>query len=162
MNRVNKMSLVFGLLCSTLVQAQMYKWVEADGTVKYSDKPPPASVKAVNTIGKKRTSVEGEATAPAPTPIAEGAPLDKAGSPEDMSKKRREVEEKEKKLKEAKAEEQKRKELNCRSAKANYGMYAQGGRVFTTDENGERVYLDEQQLKERAENAQREIQENCN
>lgn len=34
------------LLCAGSVSAQMYKWVDAKGQVHYSDKPPPADVKA--------------------------------------------------------------------------------------------------------------------
>ena len=38
---------ILGIACSS--QAQMYKWVGPDGRVTYSDQPPPANVKKVET-----------------------------------------------------------------------------------------------------------------
>lgn len=37
------------LLCSAVAQAQIYKWVDANGKTHFSDKPPPASAKQAST-----------------------------------------------------------------------------------------------------------------
>jgi glutaredoxin len=49
--------ILFLLFLSTSLsaQAQMYKWIESDGKVNYSDKPPPPSVNAIE-IGSGLTS----------------------------------------------------------------------------------------------------------
>ena len=51
---------------------------------------------------------------------------------------------------------------NCKAAKANHGTYTQGGRVYKTNEKGEREYMDDKDLEEGKEKAQQRIDENCN
>jgi len=48
-------------LCTAGAQAQLYKWVGPDGKVTYSDTPPPASIKQVETkdIGDNSVSAAG-------------------------------------------------------------------------------------------------------
>jgi len=38
------------VLACVAAQAELYRWVDADGKVHYSDQPPPASIKQFNTI----------------------------------------------------------------------------------------------------------------
>jgi hypothetical protein len=41
-----RLLLFFFMLCSAAAHAQVYRWVDAKGTVHYSDSPPPAGVSA--------------------------------------------------------------------------------------------------------------------
>jgi len=41
-----RLLLLFFLLCSAAAHAQVYRWVDAKGTVHYSNSPPPVGVKA--------------------------------------------------------------------------------------------------------------------
>jgi glutaredoxin len=56
------------LLCASTAQAQLYKWVGPDGKVTYSDVPPPASIKQVET---KSLSGGGPSTAGLPYELSE-------------------------------------------------------------------------------------------
>ena len=55
---------VAAMLVAATAGAQMYRWVDKDGKVQYTDTPPPASAK----------SVQKRATAPAPTSAGPAAP----------------------------------------------------------------------------------------
>jgi hypothetical protein len=172
-NGLSKLMIALGvLLASALpVQAEIYKWVDKDGTVKYTDTPPPAGAKSLSTIGKKTVTP----ATPTPSPEASQVPpgvnaknqtssTDKADSttPEAQAKKKRELEEIAKKNKAELDAQAKKKELNCATAKTNYQTYSQGGRIYKTNEKGEREYVDEKGLADGAAQAQRDMQEYCN
>ncbi|MEC5217904.1 glutaredoxin [Actimicrobium sp. GrIS 1.19] len=71
MKRIHKLVSVLLLLGSASVSAQqMYKWVGADGKVNYTDTPPPASVKRVES---KEVGSAPEATSPLPYELAQSA-----------------------------------------------------------------------------------------
>lgn len=53
------------LLATATVAAQVYKWVDKDGRVQYSDQPPPADAKEVKSAPKRATPPGTPAT---PTP----------------------------------------------------------------------------------------------
>ncbi|EUJ10105.1 hypothetical protein Meth11DRAFT_0916 [Methylophilaceae bacterium 11] len=167
----SKLLIALGVLLVTAlpVQAEIYKWVDKDGTVKYTDTPPPAGAKSLSTIKKKATS---PAVIPAPaaaTPeggltnptLAQPAGGDGAASEQEMAKKKREIDEIEKKNKAEKEAQAKQKQLNCSAAKANYQSYSQGGRVYRMNEKGEREYLDDKGLSDGAAKAKRDMQEYC-
>ena len=159
---------------SGLSQAEIYKWKDKNGQIRYTDTPPPSNIKQESMSGKKKV--------PAPTgaaPLSAVAPADSAAAtaavpkvmpkdieppknPEDAAAEQRrrnaEVEKNNKKEKEAEA---KRKAENCTGAKANMQTYTQGGRVYKMNEKGEREYMDESGFKAGREKAQQEINENC-
>lgn len=167
---LNAMVALSVLLVTVLpAQAEIYKWVDKDGTVKYTDTPPPNGVKPLSTIKKKAVSPttppaaatalpEGAQTNPTQT---QAAASDGAASEQEMAKKKREIEEIEKKNKAEKEAQAKQKQLNCSAARANYQSYSQGGRVYRMNEKGEREYLDDKGLSEGAAKAKREMQEYC-
>ncbi|MCH9799274.1 MAG: DUF4124 domain-containing protein, partial [Betaproteobacteria bacterium] len=68
----------------------------------------------------------------------------------------------EKKNKEEKAAQAKLKAENCRSAKADYRTFIQGGRIYQMNEKGERQYFDDAALNERKAKAQANMQQYCN
>ena len=51
---------------------------------------------------------------------------------------------------------------NCKAARSNYETYNQGGRVYKMNEKGEREYMGDNDLKQGKEQAQNEINGNCN
>jgi Domain of unknown function (DUF4124) len=151
------------LLISNDAQAEIYKWRDKDGTIRYTDTPPPSNIKLLGRIGYKGAAgpvsvqTPPEVKGDAPPPIEAGAP--KAGA-----EKKKSAEQSPEELeaqKKQQAELAKTKAKNCASAKANYQTYVQGGRVFRTNENGEREVLGDEQLQEGVAKAQREINENC-
>ncbi len=154
---------------SGLSQAEIYKWKDKDGKVRYSDTPPPSNVKQETIIGKKKPAEPTGKEPLAPVdkaPVAPSAEIPKNTeppiSPEDLAaQKRQKNAEAEKNNKLEKEAEVKRKAENCSAAKANMETYTQGGRVYKMNEKGEREYLDESGFKAGREKAQQEINENC-
>lgn len=153
------------MLCLALpASAQMYKWVDSNGKVQYSDKPPPSNIKAE----KLRTT--------APPPSAPAAGEDKAGAKKDAAKaKPRTAAEEEqafrkRQLDAAKAQEeqgQKQAEArdrseNCKRAKAALASLQMGGRQVRIDEKGERVYLADEEIARETAKAQQDAALACN
>ena len=162
---MKRLSMVLGLaLCVALpASAQMYKWVDANGKVQYSDKPPPSNVK-VETLR--------EPARPAPQPASET----KGGTNKDAAKtgpmtaaeqeqafRKRQADaaktENEQKQKEARARD---RAENCKRAKAALANLELGGRQTRIDEKGERVYLDDQQIAQEIARAQQAAAAACN
>lgn len=47
------------VLLPTLASAEIYKWKDKDGVVRYSDVPPPSNVKQEPLYGKKLLNLQG-------------------------------------------------------------------------------------------------------
>lgn len=155
-------------ITSVSALAEIYKWKDKDGVTRYTDTPPPNGTKDYQTLGNK-------ASKPPQTPSPEAAeaqsitkdmqrvsPKSEEASAEALAEKRRQLAETEKRNKAEKEAEQKRRVLNCNAAKANLQAYSQGGRIYKTNSQGERVYLGDEDLEVGMNQAQREINENCN
>jgi len=139
------------MLCLALpASAQMYKWVDSNGKVQYSDKPPPSNVKAEKLRepapapsapaaseseskgdAKKDAAKAGPKTAAEQEQAFRKRQLDAAKSQEDQAKKQAEARE---------------KQESCKRAKAAVTNLELGGRQMRMDEKGERVFLDDQQI----------------
>ena len=154
---------------SGLSQAEIYKWKDKEGKVRYSDTPPPSNVKQEAIIGKKKPAeptgreplAPVDKTSAAPAAVVPKSP-EPPVNPEDLAaEKRQQNAEAEKKNKQEKEAEAKRKAENCSAAKANMETYTQGGRVYKMNEKGERQYMDENDFKAGKEQAQQEINDNC-
>lgn len=162
---MNRMAWLTGLLLALAlpVHAQLYKWVDADGKVHYSDKPPPANAKKEQTLNIRTTPAE--APAPAATEgegkPAEAKPAATALTPaeREMEYRKRKVEEEQKKQK-AEAE-QKHMQDNCLNAQRRARTYTEAGRIYTVDEKGDRVYLDDEARMRNLQDAQQEIARYC-
>jgi FKBP-type peptidyl-prolyl cis-trans isomerase len=153
---------------SSLSQAEIYKWKDKDGKVRYSDTPPPSNVKQESIAGKKKPAAPTgkEPLAPVGTAAVPTAAIPKNSepppNPEDLAAEQRQRNaEAEKNNKLEKQAEAKRKAENCSAAKANMETYTQGGRVYKMNEKGEREYMDDNDFKAGKEKAQQEINENC-
>lgn len=148
-----------------LSHAQIYKWKDKDGSTRYTDTPPPSNIKQ-EAIGAKKAVQPTGTPSPLDTPKP-AAPVPNGTAPavkaEDAAAQiRQRNAESEKLIKQDKEAEAKRKADNCKAARANYETYNQGGRVYKMNENGERYYLADNDLKEGKVQAQNEINENCN
>jgi len=158
------------------VSAEIYKWRDKDGSIRYTDTPPPAHARQ-ESIGGKRISkptdraplspVEAEPGKPANVAQPEAAkPKEATGEVQDSAEaaaeQRRRNAETEKKNKQEKEAQAKLKAENCKAAQANMEAYRQGGRVYRTNEKGEREYMDDSDLQQGMAKAQDEINEYCN
>jgi Domain of unknown function (DUF4124) len=157
--------LLMGLLgVVTHAHALQWKWVDAQGKVQYSDRPPPTDVPDKNILkrppGRSGTSAGKVAATPASSPSAPVA--DKGASDPELEKKRREKEA----VEEAKqkAEEMKRAQAraeNCQKARKYDRALEQGYRVSRVNDKGEKEFLDESALAAEKANARRVITSDC-
>lgn len=184
------MKLRMVLLCMAFLplfaHAEIYKWKDKDGKVRYSDVPPPSNTQTESLYGKKiprptglapLTPVEGDATVAANKQkemdkqkgtnkeksmddIAggdKGKPLTK----EEAAAKRAADADAKKKIDDAKAEEMRVKQENCKLAQSNLKTYATGGRIVKTNESGDREYLSDADITKAKDQAQQEVEKYC-
>ncbi len=152
-----------------LSHAEIYKWKDKDGSIRYTDTPPPSNVKQEAIGGKKKpaTPTGKEPLAPVEN-VQKTSPIMKDSLPgpvnaaDEAAAERQRNAEIEKKNKQEKEKLAKVREENCKTAKANLENYTQGGRIYKMNEKGEREYLGDEDLATGKAQAQREIDENCN
>lgn len=171
------------LLIPTLSHADIYKWKDKNGAVRYSDVPPPSNIKYESLSGKKNikptgleplAEVEGDVTVAInrdkSTTAKEKALMDKAAltkdgaksiSKTDAASKRAKEAEQQKKVDEAKQAELKLQQANCKSARVNLATYTNGGRIIKTTETGERTYLSDDDISKAKVDAQRDVEKYC-
>ena len=151
------------MLLVTTAQAEIYKWKDSNGVIRYSDVPP--SNQQYQSINNKKPAAQSASPAQAANPNeAPAAPT--AGNDEKINKeiaaqRRRDDAEKAKVDAQNKAAENKAKQENCQTAKANLLNYQQGGRVYKMNADGEREYLDDDALDKAAAAAQKEVDKYC-
>lgn len=141
--------LAIALALAPAALAQLYKWVDKDGRVTYSDQPPPAQQSKQLNIS---TGTTGAAAAPAPRSAAEAE--------KDPQKAKLAAAEKAKKDEED-ARIKKQNEEYCTRARAYLKTVTDGGRIATYDAKGERILMDDQQIEAERVRAQKEVDESC-
>ncbi len=125
----------------------LFTWVDADGTVHYSDKPEDPGAKPV-AIASRRTDqvrVENEVA----TRQAQRAAREQAA-----------VEAEEASAQQAREREQQR--YRCDQARARLRTLSVARRPFRVDENGQQVYLNDGQIASEQAQAQAAVDQWCN
>ena len=173
------------LLCTmmlpSLAVGVIFKWRDTDGSMRYSDVPPPSNVKQEPMYGKKimqptglapLTEVNGDInpdinkdkalTNKAKVATDKGAEGDKKADKAPLSKEEVTA----KRVKDKKAEEEnqvnlKIKQENCKAAKANLATFINGGRIAKTNEKGEKYYLGDADITQGKADAQRDVDQYC-
>lgn len=156
--------LVWIALLPALAHAEIYKWKDKNGTVRYSDTPPPSNIKN-EPIGKKipKPSNSSPATSNEDAGVVISPTVkDVAISKDEAAAKRAKDAEAQKKAEASKQEELKIKQENCAVAKRNLATYNNGGRISTTDEKGERTYLGDNEIAKGRADSQRDVEKYCN
>jgi Domain of unknown function (DUF4124) len=162
------------MLCALLLalpllgHAQIYKWKDKNGAIRYTDTPPPSGIKQ-EAIGKKKAGQAADQTPLAPvegaSPVAtkDAKKEDKkeAMSKEGAVKKRQADAEADKKAKQEKEKQELAQVANCKLARSNLATYNNGGRITKTDENGERIYLDDKDIEKGKAQAQEDVNKYC-
>ena len=147
-----KRLLIIAIAClaAPIASAELYKYIDKDGKTVYSDQPP------VN-IDSKQLNIQSGASTSAAAPAA--APKSALDRDRDLQKTRDEARDRAKKSDES-AKQASAQEQACAQAKSNYQTYAEGGRI-TKFENGERVFLSDQEIDLARESSKREMDEAC-
>lgn len=155
------------LLVSLSAAAQMYKWTDKDGKVRYGDTPPP---------GVKATPMAGSSSAP-PAPPAASASSGSSGSAaaakdlkkgplspaEQEQQYRKDKEEQAKAAAKSASEAEAKSQRNeaCDRSKEYLRTLESGQRIARTNAAGERFYLDDSQVAAEIAKAQQSIQQAC-
>lgn len=145
-----KVSLFFGLMWfAIMAQAQVYKWVDDDGQVHFSQFPPEDD--------KPVESVDIRVGSSMPADAAKQK-LENIRQKLLESSMDRNLSEEERLQKQAQAEDA---EKRCQQARDQLITLQQNGRVYQTDEQGERQWLDEKKRQDLINETQQRVKELC-
>jgi hypothetical protein len=150
------------LTTSTLAaDGDMYRWVDAQGQVHYSDELPPKDARDVKFIRSERAgstpeqqeqqAEDSDENDAEPSYIEQNAAFEErqAQKAENQAK----AEEKKK------AEDERKK--NCELAKGNYNTVTTGGRVMRTNAKGDREYLSDEDIQKATAEARQSVEQWC-
>ena len=161
------------LLAAATVTAQVYKWVDKDGKVQYTDTPPPADAKGTPKKVDTRPASGPAATPAAPAKAAPGKDAGKdaaKGAPakpltleernKESEKRRAEQAEAEKKAGEQ-AKVDKANQERCKEATRYLRDLETGRTISTTDDAGERKIMDDAARAAEVTRARNAMSESC-
>lgn len=137
--------LVFGLMLAfaAVASAQLYRWVDKDGKVRYSDTLPPG-VKATTLKSPPGTSAPSPAADDAAAKDAKKGPLTPAEQEADFRKRQMDAQKAREKEDQASRNAQ-AKQDNCARAQETLAGLESGQRIARTNASGERYYVDDDQ-----------------
>ena len=147
------------LLATATVAAQVFKWIDKDGKVNFTDTPPPAE------------AVKGEAkkiAGPSASPLASAAPSKLVAPPaktganpaKDAEKKKADLAEKAKKD-EANEKIAKQNEERCKEAKRYLTTLESGAPIKQSNDAGELVLMTDEARGSEAARAKTAVTESC-
>jgi hypothetical protein len=148
------------------VFADLYRWVDQNGNVQYSDKPPPAGARIqkpqqIKKKSEKKNSAAAPAAADKPAPDTAPATGPKTPAEQEADFRKRQVEKSEKEAAEQKGrEEAAAKERNCAQARAQV-VTLKTGRVTRPNARGEQEYLNDQQIAAETKAAEKAVSDWC-
>ena len=138
------------LLATATVAAQVYKWVDKDGQVQYTDTPPPPGVAKVEP--KKIAKASPSATATASVATVAGKPVEAAKTLKDKAKDAaKEVEKRRKETIDQNLKDDdiarvaKANQERCKGATAALLEFESGRPINRTKENGEREFVSDEE-----------------
>ena len=141
-------------LATATVAAQVFKWIDKDGKVNFSDTPPPAE--AVKGEAKKLTVLPA-ANTPTPAPAKVKIAVDQA---KEAEKKKTELADKAKKD-EAVEQNAKQNEERCKDAKRYLSTLDSGTPIRQSNDAGERVFMNDEQRASETARAKIAVIESC-
>ena len=144
--------LLFLMFVGMPAHAQLYKWVDEQGKIHYSDTPPVEKSKS-----EKKLDI----------PNQPGTPSANSGNSKSWQEREQEFQKRRTTADEAAAKKQKEeqdaqtKRENCAKAKQNLSQLESNAPVYTYNEQSGRSYLDEKQRAEAIEKARKSISDLC-
>lgn len=147
-------------------QAQ-WKWRDARGNVQYSDMPPPAGTPDNDILQRPnapaRLIVVGPPGQPASAASRPASAPDKPDRAEQdvAARKKQEQDQQAAKQKDAERRAAEQRRDNCARAQANMRDLQSGIRLTRTNEQGERIYLDDAQRQAEVERTRQLITSEC-
>lgn len=138
----------FIALATSPTYADLYKWTDGQGKIRYSDQPPNIDTKSIgqSTAGQSAITTEAKKT------------LNEKD--QDYLKRKKDAEEAQAKAS-SEAEKARVQQENCDKARKNLGVLQDTPRVYSTNPAGQRVYMDEAARASALANSQKAIQDFC-
>lgn len=136
-------------LSAAALASDVYKYIDANGQVNYVDRPSgDPSEQRLNIVSKptNRSAVQARVQARLDT---KNATWKAAGNAPEQST-----------PEEARSEREKRQQ-NCKMYRDRLVQYVQSRRLYREDEQGKRVYLNDQELRAARERVEQQVQEHC-
>lgn len=155
------------VVCTPALASGQWKWRDANGSIQYSDRPPPQGTPESAILAKPRASTARIVTPPvaaasAPAAVGRAAPAAGKASENELDAKRRKAEEEEKAKQQAEdAKLAKDRAENCERAKSYQRTLNDGIRISRTNAKGEREILDDKGRAEEMQRTQDAIRANC-
>jgi len=135
-------------VAAVAAHAEVYRWVDAQGKVQYSDQPPP--------------DVNAQKVTTKPTGVAQPAPTAKTYQEQEQDFRKRRVEQEEQAKKQAEIDRQtKIRQDNCIQSRGRLASLQAGGRFAKINEKGEREYLDDTGTAAAIAEAQKAVSDWC-
>jgi len=142
-------------LAAPAAASAVYKWVDPQGHVHYSDRPPPPEGKLLSIEDAPHGRPTTDRVANAPGPASSAPPPAGAAKPQATAAAQTQ-------LKAAVAEDvATTREQQCKDAKSRYDNYVRSRRLFKEGPDKERIYLSDAEIEAARVNAKREVDEFC-
>lgn len=154
--------LVLTLAFAAAASAQLYRWVDKNGKVRYGDTPPPGVKTRMlgSPPGATPPAAGGDEAKDAAAKDAPKGPLTPAE--QEQAFRKRQIEARKAQEKEALArKDAAAKQENCARAREALATYESGQRVARTTPQGERYYLDDQARSAETEKARQAARDWC-
>ena len=155
-----RQALIFlmALMLAGAAHAQLYKWVDTDGKVRYGDSPPPGA-KASALKGAQSSAAEAPAPAAAKDAAKKG-PLTPAEQAQEFRKRQDEAK---KAAEKSEREQQAKSQINeaCERTREYLRSLESGQRIARSNPSGERYYLNENQVAQEVAEARHSVQSAC-
>jgi len=151
---------VAALLAAPVAAQQLYKSIGPDGRVQYSDRPPVSGQKVEKITTSRAGSSSSSTAAASPDAAKAGAP--KTGAEQEQAFRQRRIDAEEKAKKDEKlAQDNRAKEESCTGARRELAALQSGGRAARMNAQGERIYLEDDQVQHEIARLQGEIAGGC-
>ncbi len=141
--------------------AQVYKWIDENGKVRYGDTPPPkAKTKVISTPSARSPSPPPAAANAARPGEAKKGPLTPAEQEMEFRRRAKEAQTRDAKAEKERKDQEARK-VNCENSQQTLRGLESGQRITRTDANGERQYLDDAQVAQEIARAKASVSQWC-
>ena len=136
-------------LSAAALASDVYKYIDANGQVNYVDRPSgDPSEQRLNIVSKPTNRATVQARVQARLDTKNAAWKAAGNAPEQRTPE------------EARTEREKRQQ-NCKMYRDRLVQYVQSRRLYREDEQGKRVYLNDQELRAARERVEQQVQEHC-
>ena len=133
---------------SGMASAVVYKWVDAQGKLQYGDRPPDGVHAEVVELLVSHSASARSPSASTPAPTARNAPVPAAKDSDDKKTVAQDVAQ--------------TRDKQCTDAQDRYKKLIEGRRLYKTGPDGERQFMNSEEIDTERLNAKRDVDTICN